>query len=361
MKILLLLSIVSLQSISLLILYEKQVEKTADSLYRILLQILINKYNKILLSEGIRIKLVGVLSYSTYSKLSKYSDLSMYGGSNNISDRKTELDRICCDKSVVMAVSTEMDEDISNEVSLCRGRYFINLNSKSNSDTDMFSSLVNGVLGYLSGIFNVNAPNLLENESNGKFFKEKIHNKEWIQKIKRCYDSIKCEKDVFEEFERNIRGEELSESDSKDENEDEHVKKNEKSNSTDKDVGEKRKKRNSEENIPNPDKNENKSMLLEDKKGKNSKIESKTDKEIMLEQILSAVKDLSTVLLKKKAEHEREGNRNQSPFASPFSQRISRYTSEVDNKKNLTNNALPTNSDLTGVNYGIFRKINKGL
>jgi hypothetical protein len=165
------------RQIKLNILYEKQVEKTVGETYKIYMLKLIEKFDIVLRQIETGIKLVNILPFNIYSEDPKYNSITRLAGGNDIKARLEAMSKLDIDGILILAATTRSEDDATQygQMSPCRGKYIINLNSKSNAESDFLTSLLAGTLDLLSEIHGFKVPNLLDNisrEDMKKFFYE---------------------------------------------------------------------------------------------------------------------------------------------------------------------------------------------
>ncbi|KAM0687182.1 hypothetical protein COBT_001583 [Conglomerata obtusa] len=154
------------EPLSINVLYEKQVENTVGETYRIYLDQLIKTINELSKNAGYKIDLVNVLAHNEYSKIPIYDRVSIFAGSNDVEKRMNALREIK-DENIILAISSNLEEDLEQygEVTAEKISYMVNLDSASNMNNDLLTSLHHAVLHVLSKVFGFVVPNLLDKKN----------------------------------------------------------------------------------------------------------------------------------------------------------------------------------------------------
>lgn len=185
-------------TLSLNILYEKQVENTVGETYRIYLDQLVKTINDQIINKNIKIDLKSVLAHNEYSLLPKYDEISKNAGSDYIEERVSAIKDL--KENIILAASTTYEKDLDQygEVGPCKVIYLINLDSKANFDNDLLTNLHYGTLKVLSKIFGHEVPNLLDKKNTTgkeKFLKE-LEKGNIEEKMAKCEETNEKEKDL---------------------------------------------------------------------------------------------------------------------------------------------------------------------
>ncbi|KAM0679213.1 hypothetical protein BDAP_000080 [Binucleata daphniae] len=175
----------SKNSISLTILYEKQVENTVGETYRIYLDQLVKTINELSKETSYKFDLLNVFAHNEYSKIPIYDKISIYAGSNEIDKRKEAIDEIS-DENIILAISSTLEKDLDDygEIKQDKIAYMINLDSDTNMNSDLLTTLHRSLLHVLSTLFGFEVPNLLDKKNTEErvLFMKNIKNLEKKQK-----------------------------------------------------------------------------------------------------------------------------------------------------------------------------------
>ncbi|KAF7683594.1 hypothetical protein TCON_1192 [Astathelohania contejeani] len=363
------------ESIKLLILYEKQVERTVGETYKLILRQHVINLNRVLIKYQLRVELENVLAHGEYVDIDEYYPLSKFAGTDNVSDRIKAMEKFGKGKHVLLAISARTEDELTdlNEVSPCESKFIINLDSQRNSETEALSNIINAYLDLISKILGFTVPNLLEDSSPSimRQIGEKMSRSDIVKQIKKCHADDQIEniesiwdhekmklknnklikkesllKKIYEVFKTELKNEkdDYSEGEEKD-SEDKKIEGENKQKSKKENKGESKeenKKENKEEN-----KNDNKLNEKNDKK--NSKLFPSADADI--NDRLKDIEDSLKHLMESLSEKRTQINTHEHARALPLFRRKRRIGGYTRNN----GDEPPTNDTLS---YGIGIKNN---
>ena len=168
---------ITAESIQITFLYEKV---NIDSNLKFLISNIVDAYNhKIFQPLGVSLKVKDIKFYDEYKQ--NNPQLAQCAGSNNIDCR---IKHCNIKNTVFMFLSLKNDNQIVNlhtysEVSLCMGRYFINIYDED----DIFKITSNSINTYLTNLLGMPIENLIANTTKGlSIIKSKMNIKNELEK-----------------------------------------------------------------------------------------------------------------------------------------------------------------------------------
>lgn len=177
------------RSIRVTIMYEKESSRDTPVYYKAQIGELVDRYNRFLVPENMRIELVDVLSFSDYVNVDRFAELASLAGTDSLDKRVEELEKVS-DWHYILGASTLIEEPVVRYrvVAPCRGIYVFNLNSRVTVDKDLPINLSKATVELLSRVFSIEFPDFSDRsyKSLAQAFVERLKKSEVLQSMPAC-------------------------------------------------------------------------------------------------------------------------------------------------------------------------------
>lgn len=177
------------RSIRITIMYEKESSRDTPVYYKTQIGELVDRYNRFLVPENMRIELMDVLSFSDYVNVDRFAELASLAGTDSLDKRVEELEKVS-DWHYILGASTLMEEPEVRykAVAPCRGVYVFNLNSRVAVDKDLPINLSKATVELLSRVFSIEFPDFSDKSyrSLARVFVERLKKSEALQNMPGC-------------------------------------------------------------------------------------------------------------------------------------------------------------------------------
>lgn len=182
------------RSIRITIMYEKESSRDTPVYYKTQIGELVDRYNRFLVPENMRIELMDVLSFNDYVNVDRFAELASLAGTDSLDKRVDELEKVS-DWHYILGASTLIEEPEVRyrAVTPCKGIYVFNLNSRVTVDKDLPINLSKATVELLSRVFSIEFPDFSDKsyKSLARAFVERLKRSDVLQNMPGCsWDNI---------------------------------------------------------------------------------------------------------------------------------------------------------------------------